>query len=204
MFKRSNKKSLWVSLGGNRIIMGNIWLTSDWHFNHSKDFIYKPRGFKTVQEMNFNIINNFNQLVKYDDIVYCLGDCMLEDNIKGIHCMQQLNCQNIKIIPGNHCTDTRINLYKQYGFEVIGYATPLKYKGYHFYLSHYPTITSNLDIDKPLNRRTINLCGHVHTQDKFLDMNKGLIYHVELDAHNNYPVLIDDIIEDIKHYTHAS
>ena len=35
-------------------------------------------------------------------------------------------------------------------------------------------------------------------------MNKGLIYHVELDAHNNYPVLIDDIIEDIQHYTSTS
>jgi hypothetical protein len=31
-------------------------------------------------------------------------------------------------------------------------------------------------------------------------MNKGLIYHVELDAHNNYPVEINTIIEDIKTY----
>lgn len=29
-------------------------------------------------------------------------------------------------------------------------------------------------------------------------MNKGLIYHVDLDAHNCYPILIDNIIEDIK------
>lgn len=36
------------------------------------------------------------------------------------------------------------------------------------------------------------------TQDKFQDFNKGLIYHVELDAHNNKPVLIDNIIEDIQ------
>ena len=31
-------------------------------------------------------------------------------------------------------------------------------------------------------------------------MDKGLIYHVELDAHNCYPVSIDQIIEDIKMY----
>ena len=31
-------------------------------------------------------------------------------------------------------------------------------------------------------------------------MGKGLIYHVELDAHHNYPVLIDNIIMDIEKF----
>ena len=31
-------------------------------------------------------------------------------------------------------------------------------------------------------------------------MDKGIIYHCELDAHNCYPVCIDTIIEDIKNY----
>lgn len=44
----------------------------------------------------------------------------------------------------------------------------------------------------------INLCGHAHTTNPFADMDKGLIYHVELDAHGCYPISIDDIIEDIK------
>ena len=29
-----------------------IYLTSDLHFNHSREFIYKPRGFNSVEEMN--------------------------------------------------------------------------------------------------------------------------------------------------------
>lgn len=179
--------------------MSNIWITSDWHFNHAKDFIYKKRGFNNVTDMNVSIIQNFNKLVNYNDEVYCLGDCMLGDNEKGIHCIQQLN-GNIHIIPGNHCTNSRITMYKQYGFDVIGYAHVLNYKGYIFYLSHYPTLTANGDDHKPLERRVINLCGHVHTPNKFLDMDKGLIYHVELDAHDNKPILLDDIIEDIKEY----
>lgn len=32
--------------------MSNIWVISDTHFNHNKDFIYQPRGFKNVQDMN--------------------------------------------------------------------------------------------------------------------------------------------------------
>ena len=28
-----------------------IWLTSDWHFNHNREFIYKARGFDSVEAM---------------------------------------------------------------------------------------------------------------------------------------------------------
>ena len=66
------------------------------------------------------------------------------------------------------------------------------------YLSHFPTITSNYDIDKPLKARILNLCGHSHTKDPFADWDKGLIYHVELDAHNNKPVALEDIMKDIR------
>jgi calcineurin-like phosphoesterase family protein len=80
----------------------------------------------------------------------------------------------------------------------MGYADILKYNGYRFYLSHYPTIVSNYDDDKPLKKRTINLCGHTHTNNKFADINKGLIYHCELDAHNCTPVSLDQVILDME------
>ena len=182
--------------------MNKVWFVSDLHFCHDKPFLYEPRGFSSIEEMNEQIIKNINEVVDGEDDLYILGDCFLNDNEKGMECMRRLPGRK-HIIWGNHDTDARQKLMLQ-EFDCAGYASMLKYKGYHFYLSHYPTITSNLDIDKPLNRRTISLCGHVHTQDKFLDMDKGLIYHVELDAHNNYPVLIDDVIEDIKHYTRTS
>ena len=181
--------------------MNKIWLTSDWHFNHNKPFIYEPRGFTNVEEMNEAIIKRHNSIVDYNDDVYCLGDCMLGDNELGLKCIKSLKGK-IHIIRGNHCTDVRNELYKTcYNVvEVLGYGEMLKYSGYHFYLSHYPTLTSNHDIDKPLKRRMVNLCGHSHTVDKFADFDKGLIFHVELDTNNCYPWLIDNIIEDIKNY----
>ena len=36
--------------------MNKIWLTSDLHFCHNRDFIYEPRGFASVHEMNEAII----------------------------------------------------------------------------------------------------------------------------------------------------
>ena len=183
--------------------MNKIYFTSDFHFMHDKDFIYEPRGFSSVHEMNETIIKNFNEVMDWTDTLYILGDCFLNDNEEGMKLMRRVSGNKQHIIWGNHDTDTRKLLMLNEGWDGE-YAAILNYKGYHFYLSHYPTITSNYDVDKPLKRRVINLCGHTHTQDKFSDMDKGLIYHVELDAHNNYPVLIDDIIEDIKHYTRTS
>ena len=52
--------------------------------------------------------------------------------------------------------------------------------------------------EKSLKQKIINLCGHAHTLDRFADFDKGLIYHCEVDAHDNKPVLLDDIIQEIK------
>ena len=39
--------------------MNNVYFCSDFHFCHDRDFIYKPRGFDSVYEMNEQIIKNF-------------------------------------------------------------------------------------------------------------------------------------------------
>lgn len=178
--------------------MGKIYLTSDLHFCHDKDFIYEPRGFKCVEDMNETIVKNWNDLITADDDVFILGDCMLNNNAKGMNLLESLNGR-LHIITGNHDTSMRVKLYTtaKNVVSIDTCATMLRYKKYNFYLSHYPTMTSNYD-DKGLFD-IINLCGHLHTTDRFWDMDKhGLIYHVELDAHSMRPVLIDDIIEDIK------
>lgn len=178
-----------------------IYITSDWHFSHERDFIFKPRGFDNQYEMNNAIIENYNAIVNDDDDVYCLGDLMLNDNVEGMKYLNSLKGR-IHIIRGNHDTDARIELYKSCPNIVeVCDAKYLKYGKYNFFLSHHPSLTSNCDDDKPLYRRLINLCGHLHTSDRFVDMNKGLIYHCEVDAHNNKPVSIEEILKDLKEYS---
>ena len=175
-----------------------IYFTSDLHFCHDRDFIYKSRGFDSVQEMNDAIIRNWNSIVTSEDTVYVLGDIMLKDNENGLKCWEQLKGKKYVIL-GNHDTNPRVECYRNSpDTEILGYAIPFKYGKYHFYLSHYPSLTANYDQDDPLPMRVINLCGHTHTPDRFSDMDKGLIYHVELDTHDNKPVSIEKIIEDIK------
>jgi calcineurin-like phosphoesterase family protein len=179
--------------------MSKIWLTSDWHFGHDKEFIWKVRGYNSIQEMNEGIIAKHNSLVEPDDIVYCLGDCVLGD-INNVNYIAELNGQ-IKIIRGNHDTDRRVETYKILpNIEYIGWAEMIKYQGYHFYLSHYPTLTSNMDEGTPLKARVLNLYGHTHQNTNFYNENP-LMYHVGMDSHNCYPISLDSIIEEIKEKT---
>ena len=178
--------------------MNNVWFSSDFHFCHDKQFLYGPRGFESIIEHDEAIIQNWNELVKPHDDVYILGDLMLNNDIRGAQCVQRLN-GILHIVLGNHDTETRANKYCGFwNVESIKLAERRKFGGLNFFLCHYPTLCGNLDNDKPLKARVINLCGHTHTRYKFEDINKGLIYHVELDAHGNKPVALDQIIEDIK------
>ena len=178
--------------------MSNIYVTSDTHFGHAKNFLYEPRGFKNIYDHDNAIIKNWNEIIQPEDDVYLLGDVMLNDNDYGLSCLKQLKGQ-IHIIRGNHCTDARIALYKDcWNVVEVCDAKWLKIGKQSFFLSHYPCLTDNHDDDKPLNRRIISLCGHTHTPDKWYDWNNGLIYHVEMDAHGCQVVNIEQIISDIQ------
>ena len=174
--------------------MGKIWLTSDTHFCHKKDFLWGPRGFTSSDEHDAVIIDEWNKLVDPMDEVYHLGDWFLNDDETGLARLSMLN-GIVHLIAGNHDTDNRIHTIQRNinTFYYLGYSYRLRYKGYSFYLSHYPTLTANYD-DKGLKHSTINLCGHSHTKDPFFDWDKGTIFHVELDTNNNKPWLLDDII----------
>ena len=176
--------------------MGKIWLTSDTHFGHDREFIWGPRGFKNVYEMNEAIVKNWNAVVEPDDDVYLLGDVMLGDNEVGIKLLKQLK-GNIHIILGNHDTAARQALYNEcYNVVDIKYADVIKYKGYTFYLSHYPTMTSNLE--KEFGKHCIlNLFAHTHQQTNFYE-GEPFCYHVGMDSHNCTPVNLEQVLEDIK------
>lgn len=178
--------------------MANIWLSSDLHFNHDKEFIWKARGFNSVEEMNEAIIERFNSKIQPEDTLYLLGDSMMGDNAASEQCLAQINGKKI-FIRGNHDTNPRIDIYRKYTDEEIKWADVIKYKKKNFYLSHFPTITSN---QGELHNLVINLFGHTHqTFDNFQDY-VGM-YHVGVDSHDCYPVHIDDIVETIKNRIEA-
>ena len=175
--------------------MGRIFVTSDLHFGHDREFIYKPRGFSSIQEHDEAIIERWNSIVRPEDEVYVLGDLMLGDNAHGIECLNRLNGY-ILFVHGNHDTGVRAELYSENKCTDLGYAFYFKYKGYHFYMSHYPTFTANLEKES-LKQCTINLFGHTHQQSNFYN-DIPFMYHVGVDSHDCRPVLLDNALEEMK------
>lgn len=177
-----------------------IYFSSDLHFNHQKNFIYESRGFKNINEMNNAIIANFNKVITNEDDLYLLGDIFLggKDGLEaGIAFVNELPGK-LHLIWGNHDTDNKKEAISQCHnvVEIIGFATILKYQKWHFYLSHFPTCTTNFDdYEKPLKQRLLCLAGHTHSKEKFEPCGS---YNVAVDAHNCFPISIDIIIEDFK------
>lgn len=167
--------------------MKNIYLISDLHFNHDKEFIWKARGFNSVEEMNESIVKSFNEIVQDDDIVYILGDLMM-GFLTEEKWLPQLNGE-IHYIIGNHDTTNRLKYYEELGFICEGYATVIQYKHHSFYLSHYPTLVQNTTDD-----RIHNIHGHTHSTNfrEFL-----LSFNVAVDAIKK-PISIEEIYEIVK------
>lgn len=169
-----------------------IWFTSDFHFGHNREFLYGPRGFRSAEESAEKTIKNYNSLVEPDDTVYILGDCMLNDSSFGIECLHSLKGHKHLII-GNHDTDNKIELFKkEWIFESIQYGERLRYGKFSFWLSHYPM---KMGIHKP-RHPVWNLSGHQHNEIAI--HLEDCIYNVVLNAHDNYPVNIEQIVEDIQ------
>ena len=182
----------------------NIFITSDLHFNHNKDFIYGSRGFSSTREHDEVIIERWNSIVTPKDEIWFLGDIGMGTDIK--YLKQQVSRLNgfIYWLEGNHDTDRRwgaistlSNVCPESG------ASRLRMGTYRFWLSHYPTMTAPIG-EKDWKHSLISLCGQAHTKNRFSDWKDYMIYHAELDAHNCYPVPIEEIIEDIKNHEENS
>lgn len=183
--------------------MSEIWLTSDLHLMHSQPFLYEPRGFSSTEEMCEAIVERWNSVVKSDDLIYNLGDMAMNDVAGAIPYLQRLNGTQIWIF-GNHDTINKITLIQENCPHIIragdhhcSYATVLKYRKLTCYLSHYPTLTANYD-DRSLNQHVINFHGHIHNRTPWINLRNPFMYDVGMDAHNCYPVNIEEAISDIR------
>ena len=177
----------------------SIWVTSDPHFLHDREFIYRPRAVESVREMDEKILMNLQRFVRPSDDLYILGDLMLggPDRLEdGLKLISQIPGQ-LHIVRGNHDTDKRWKAYKTLENVVEAKnSIYLRYNGYNFYMSHFPSLTANL-AKESLKQCTINLYGHTHQHNNFYQ-DIPYMYHVGLDSHDCRPVLLDTIIEECK------
>lgn len=196
----------------------SIYLSSDLHINHAAIIGYSNRPYSSVEHMNEEIIKNWNSVVSPKDTVYFLGDfCMGDRKLAGEY-LKRLNGASIKLIAGNH--DTRVT--RSFFSEVypyikypLGTFDPETHQAEYFLMIHNPYAVKNLPSDVIKGIKFV-CCGHVH--EKWRIKGKGdfvetyiAVEHsdegfvvetpfvnVGLDVNGYKPILLDDIIEEMK------
>lgn len=113
-----------------------IFLIGDLHLGHRNIIKYCNRPFKDVEDMNEQLIKNWNSVVGKNDIVYVVGDFALCSKQKIIEIGQQLKGRK-RLIVGNH-DQASINTYHEAGFEYV-YNHPIVLDDF-FVISHEPMV----------------------------------------------------------------
>ncbi len=81
--------------------MNRVFFTSDLHFDHKNVIGYCNRPFKHVDDMNEQMMKNWNNIVDNGDRVYVLGDFCLSNEDRATMWASKLNGQKFFIF-GNH------------------------------------------------------------------------------------------------------
>jgi len=185
------------------------FFTSDTHINHIRAVEkFRNSQFKTIDEMNWAIVNNINSVVTEADTLFILGDVFFQPKKKmeeNKNILNNILCKNIQVALGNH--DTIANLI-EVGFkaENIFETKMIKINGVEFVLGHlpyvdyrterditdrawlsFPSIQINPNTGRPFKR----LSGHVHETWRLRPHN----LNVGVDVNNFMPLSETEIME---------
>lgn len=164
------------------------WITSDAHFGHRKILQYCSRPFLGVEQMDWTIIKNWNEVVKPEDTTWVLGDFSFYSIEQTFNILNHLN-GSIKFLLGDHdrWMEKILNQHEQYHyctdkFEYMGYMHVMKIKKVSITMCHYP-----LHEWKGSRHGGIDLHGHSHGNTP----HKENRYDVGVDVNKFYPVKLD-------------
>lgn len=116
--------------------MKNFYI-GDWHYAHANCIAFDNRPFKTVEEMNDSLIENWNSVVGDKDYVYVLGDMFWCGSTMACSVLDQLKGHKILLV-GNHDKFIK-NELAQSKFDLIKEYLEIEDNDKRIVLSHYPS-----------------------------------------------------------------
>lgn len=163
------------------------WLISDTHFDHKKMVDDGWRDFKSLDDMNEQIIKRWNSLISPNDIVFHLGDVSIGNRSHYKRKIEPRLNGRITYIKGNH-DPSEIAKIKNIIFEV-----------------------ANIEIELVHNPEDRTGCtdyvihGHIHARGekaeqrkaelaKIIEGTKTLFYNVNLEFHDYKPIDIQEVL----------
>jgi len=165
--------------------MPNRFFSGDNHHGDKNIITHDDAPFATIEERDRTIIFNHNDMVKPDDITYCLGDFYFRGGKKGgkKHYWEYLKQYNGRyvIIKGNHSEKNKI-------IDSIQ-SCSMYISGLKIFCVHDP-INSRLDYN-------LNLVAHVHGAWKIAELRgkttKSLLINVGVTQWNYRPVKWEEL-----------
>lgn len=157
-------------------LINNIYFTSDTRFDSKDVFKLTKRPFTDTDEMNYILVNNWNEVVKENDIVYHLGD------FGNLDFVRKLN-GHIILIRGDFEYNMSDDELLSKGFARVYNEKEIDVYNVKLFLSHKPN-----DIIK--NGYKNGLFGHILGLQKV----KRFGLNVSVDAHDFYPVSVNDVM----------
>lgn len=177
------------------------YYTADWHLGHKKIIEYSERPFRdkdgipNVEAMNRAIIENTNATVGADDSLYILGDVAFLTAPRARSFLEQLVCQNLFLIPGNHDSEEIIDLTRSDGspmWKAVSPVMEIRDNGTFVVLCHYAMRVWNKS-----HRDAVMLHGHSHGSLPIIN-NQSL--DVGVDCWGMRPTTLRDIRSRLKKY----
>lgn len=139
-------------------MLKNRFIISDTHFGHTNswakfklaDGCTPLRPFTSTEEMDETMVDNWNRVVGPNDVVYHLGDVVI--NKKSLHHVKRLNGHK-RLIRGNH------DIFKDRDYHDVGFEQIWGVRVFvdQFILSHIPLHPGSVT-----DRFRVNVHGHLH------------------------------------------
>lgn len=186
--------------------MSTLWVTSDTHFGHAKR-MPGDRGFASIEEHDAILVENWNKVVRKNDIVFHFGDVGVASTSYILEVVARLNGR-IHLFAGNHDApfpghrDSHkhqkrwlevFDSVQAYGARRVGkqrlMMSHLPYVGDHTAKPRYPEF-------RLPNTGALLLHGHVH--DKWLV--RGNQINVGVDVWKLRPVMLDHVLQLAKEH----
>ena len=111
---------------------------ADLHFSHQNIIQFDKRPYQTIEQMNNDLVNRWNDVITDRDDVYVLGDMFW--NTDDAPMILQMLKGRIHLIKGNHDKITSDMMH--YFSSISGYAE-INDNGNNLILCHYPIMFYN-------------------------------------------------------------
>lgn len=165
----------------------NIFFIADLHFGDERIIAYENRPFASAEEMDGQLIANWNSVAAEEDTVFVLGDFSCYGEEKDREILRKLHGRKI-LIMGNHDRRRSSEEWRRLGFaECVEW--PVLYREF-FILSHEPVYLN-------ANMPYANFYGHVHNNPSYRTVS-GQSFCLSAERIGFTPVAFEEICERMK------